>query len=150
VVNATGAAWFGGDAGAVAMVASAAATATDVLIVGGTAAGVQVALMLGAQGRRGMTMYEPDGEALLRGISRLERNYVESVLWPKYQVRVVTEGPRPDGAGAVIDARPASRDHACFNALTARGVSVHVIGDARQQRSVGDALHEGARLGREL
>jgi 2,4-dienoyl-CoA reductase (NADPH2) len=137
VVNATGAAWHGGDAGLLNE-------------VGGTAAGVQLALMLGERGRRGLTIYEADAAALLRGISRLESNFVQSVLLPKYQIRVLTDGAQPAGSGAVIDARPQARDHAAFDALTARGTRVHVIGDARQQRSVGDALHDGARQAREL
>ena len=152
IVNATGVRWPAGPLGVLAQIAAPRVPAAGaVLIRGGTAAGVQLALMLSERGLGGdITLHEPDAAAWLRGFARLERNYVQSVLLPKYRVRVATEAEAPAGAATVIDARPQPAAAEAFAAAAARGTAILTIGDAREQRSVADAMHEGARLGREL
>jgi hypothetical protein len=126
----------------------------NVLIAGGSAAGVQAALAIGAAGSAtGITLLAVDTEELFRGIAKLERNYLQSVLLPKYGIRVVVGksiAAAGGGCDTVVVAAPADAGTVLADAVRGLGREVHVIGDALRFSSVGDAIHSGARLARAL
>jgi 2,4-dienoyl-CoA reductase-like NADH-dependent reductase (Old Yellow Enzyme family) len=163
VVVATGANWRTPPAGAAPLagakrlnvldVVAGSKVFGDVVIDGGAAAGIQAALMIGEAGTaRSITLVASSAEQFCVGIAKLERNYLQSVLLPRYGVRVVIGKPLHQAcerADVVIAAAPGAADGALADAARAAGLELHVIG-AHTCNAVGDAIHAGARLAREL
>jgi pyruvate/2-oxoglutarate dehydrogenase complex dihydrolipoamide dehydrogenase (E3) component len=142
-----------------------------VIVIGGGQVGVQVAARLAAGGQgRAVTVVEPTQvPELAYGLSLMERTFTLMTHLPKLGVearmglrieeirdRELLTVDAVDGAkeklkaDTVVMALPPQPDAAAAAAWQPLGCAVHVIGEAAQGRTVGDAIHEGARVAREI
>ncbi|MBI2963120.1 MAG: FAD-dependent oxidoreductase [Deltaproteobacteria bacterium] len=136
------------------------------VVLWGAGEGIELAIDLARQGRS-VRLLDP-GAALAPAVYIGSRAHhvlpwlAQAGVHPELGVVVEQVGEksvrvkRPDGAGETIacDALIVSLGRESVNglatALAGRGPTVHVIGDARQPRSFGNAVHEAAYLVRQI
>jgi NADPH-dependent 2,4-dienoyl-CoA reductase/sulfur reductase-like enzyme len=155
---------------AVDVIAGRVSVGRNVVVIGGSRAGVDTAYTIAARGlAEQVTIVEPfPVPALAYDMSILCRTYMLFVLLPKYGVQGLTglrieeitdkevvgvdrDGKRQKIRGDTVVIALGYRPNTdLYEALRAENMELYSIGDCERARSVADAVDEGARVARQI